>query len=42
MTAADIGRALRHGALIGDEPAMTCAAVLRSLTGESRYWQECM
>jgi hypothetical protein len=42
MTTADVGQALRHGALIGDEPAMTCAAVLRSLTGESRYWQECM
>lgn len=36
----DVAQAIRYGILVGDDPALTCAAVLRRLTGEPRYWDE--
>jgi hypothetical protein len=40
LVVSDVAQALRYGVLVGDDPALTCAAVLRRLTGESRYWEE--
>jgi hypothetical protein len=36
----DIAEAIQYGIVVGDDPAMTCAAVLRRLTGERRYWED--
>jgi hypothetical protein len=30
--------ALQHGAIVGDDPATTCAFVLKDLTGDAAYW----
>jgi hypothetical protein len=40
MIASDVAQALRYGIVVGDEPALTCAAVLRRLTGDPRFWEE--
>jgi hypothetical protein len=36
----DIAEAIQYGVVVGDDPAMTCAAVLRRLTGERRFWED--
>jgi hypothetical protein len=40
MSSRDIAAAIQYGLVIGDDPALTCAAVLRRLTGRSVFWDE--
>jgi hypothetical protein len=40
LVVSDVAQAVRYGALVGDDPALTCAAVLRRLTGDARYWED--
>lgn len=39
MVAEDPAQAIQYGIVVGDDPAMTCAAVLRALTGDHRFWE---
>ena len=40
LVVSDVAQAIRYGVVVGDDPALTCAAALRRLTGEARYWED--
>jgi hypothetical protein len=40
LVVSDVAQAIRYGIVVGDDPALTCAAVLRRLTGDACYWED--